>query len=287
VAATSRETPVPSALTDVVRRWRDHGEPSQPASRWSRSSWLKRFPSHHSFLNALPERIDRAEATQHAARAATPEGAELAFLVAMIWGYGPVGYGAWRTARVLAENPHAVDRLAEVALVAQDHGGLAAFHDLADRPLRYLGVAFGTKYLRFVTAAQSSNHTSAPILDAVVRRWLATHAGLRLNIDGWRPAVYGQYVALLTSWSTKLGLTVDTVEELIFRSATSQEGSAPGGEQWASSEESATPQSPAQMAQATLLKLERLFDTADTQPALEARHHLDDLARIIQQGWAN
>jgi len=286
VATTSSETPVPSALASAVQRWRERGEPSQPASRWSRGSWLKHFPRHHSFINALPERIDRDEATRHAAHAVTPEGAELAFLVAMIWGYGPVGYGAWRTARVLAENPHAADRLAEVALVAQNHGGLAAFRDLADMPLRYLGVAFGTKYLRFVTAAQSSNHAGTPILDAVVRRWLATHAGRRLNIDEWRPAVYERYVALLTSWSTELGLTVDIVEELIFRSAISQAGSELWGEEWLKSNDS-TPQSPARQAQSKLLELERLFETADAQPALEARQHLDELARIIQRGWDN
>ena len=268
MTATSDETPVPPALTSAVLRWRDRGEPSQPASSWSRDSWRKQFPDHRSFLDALPEHIDRGEATRHAAHAVTPEGAELAFLVAMIWGYGRVGYGAWRTARVLTENPHAVDRLAEVARVAQEHGGLAAFQDLADKPLRYLGVAFGTKYLRFVTAAQSSNRASAPILDAVVRRWLATHADVRLNIDEWRPEVYGQYFALLTLWSTKLDLTADTVEELIFRSAISPEGSA-------------------QDAQATFVAVERLFDTADPQLAQEARPHLDELARIIQQGWAN
>lgn len=285
MAATPHEIPVPPALTYVVQRWRERGESSQPASRWSRSSWRKRFPSHHSFLNALPDSIDRAEATRHATRAGTPEGAELAFLVAMIWGYGPVGYGAWRTARVLTENPHATDRLAEVAVVARDEGALAAFGNLADKPLRYLGVAFGTKYLRFVTSAQSSNRASAPILDAVVRRWVATHTGLRLNIDEWRLDVYERYVAMLTSWSTELDLTADTVEELIFRSAISQEGSALWGEQWASSDEPAKPPSPARKAESKLLELERLFDTADTQSAREARHHLDELARIIQQGW--
>lgn len=287
MAADQRETPVPQALTHVVRRWREHGEPPQPASRWSRGSWLKQFPGHHSFLNALPDAIDRAEATRHAARAVAPEGAELAFLVAMVWGYGRVGYGAWRTARVLAENPHAVDRLAEVALIARDHGGTAAFRDLADKPLRYLGVAFGTKYLRFVTAAHSSGHASAPILDAVVRRWLATHTGLRLDIDAWRPTVYEKYVGLLTSWSTKLDLAADTVEELIFRSAISQEGSAQWAEQWARPDEPATPPTPARKAQAALLELEQLFDTADTRPALEARPHLDELARIIEGAWAD
>ncbi|ANN18502.1 hypothetical protein SD37_24660 [Amycolatopsis orientalis] len=232
----------------------------------------------------MPESIDRAEATRHAARSTTPEGAEAAFLVAMIWGYGPSGYGAWRTARVLAENPRAADRLAEVALVARDRGGLAAFRDLADRPLRYLGVAFGTKYLRFVTAAQSSE--PAPILDAVVRRWLATHSGLRLNIDEWRPAVYEDYVALLTSWSEELALTADTVEQLIFRSAISQEGSAAWGEQWAIAADAAMPP-PARKAHAMLLELDRLFDTAEVRLAREARRHLDELARIIQQDWAD
>ncbi|MGW7533903.1 8-oxoguanine DNA glycosylase OGG fold protein [Amycolatopsis sp. NPDC054798] len=283
MTTTSDEIPVPAALTSTVQRWQEQGSPAQPPVRWSLAAWRKHFPNQHAFLDALPERIDRTEATRHAAHAATPEGAEQAFLTAMIWGYGRVGYGPWRTARVLTENPHAVDRLAEVALVAREHGGLAAFRDLADKPLRYLGVAFGTKYLRFVTAAQSAD--SAPILDAVVRRWLSTHTGLRLMIDEWRPAVYEKYVALLGSWSAQLGLTADTVEELIFRSAVSREGSGQWSEPWASSPE--PPDSAEAQAQAALLDLERLFDTADPGPAREARPHLDELERIIRQGWTS
>ncbi|WP_406631071.1 hypothetical protein [Amycolatopsis sp. WGS_07] len=270
-------TPVPAALTSTVQRWREEGEPAQPAVRWSRDAWRKHFPHRHAFLDALPDLVDRAEATRHAAHAATPEGAEQAFLAAMIWGYGRVGYGPWRTARVLTENPSAPERLAEVALVAREHGGLAAFRDLARAPLRYLGVAFGTKYLRFVTAA--ADHANAPILDAVVRRWLATHTGLRLTIDEWRPASYEKYVALLTSWSAQLGLAADTVEELIFRSAVSRAGSGQWSEEWAGAEE------PADKAQATLLELERLFDTAEAGSARAARPHLDELHRIIQHGW--
>ncbi|MDT8912151.1 hypothetical protein [Amycolatopsis sp. PS_44_ISF1] len=279
-------TPVPPVLTSVVRLWRENGEPPQPASRWPRGPWLEQFPGQRSFLTTLPEAVDRAEATRHAARATTPEGAEQAFLVSMIWGYGRVGYGPWRTARVLAENPHAPGRLAEVALVAREHGGPAAFRELSGRPLRYLGVAFGTKYLRFVTAAQYAGGAGAPILDAVVRRWLATHTGLRLHIDGWRPAVYDRYVALLTSWAVELGLDVDTVEELIFRSAISRERSAQWAERWAAPAEPAAAPSPGQQALATLLELEQQFDTADPELAREARHHLDELARIIRRGWA-
>lgn len=280
---TSGEPPVPAALHDAVRRWQEQGRLAQPPIRWSRDTWRRYFPSHREFLDALPERIDRAEVTSHAAHATTPEGAERAFLAAMIWGYGRVGYGPWRTARVLTENPGAAVRLAEVAGVARDDGGVAAFRDLAGRPLRYLGVAFGTKYLRFVTAKLSSDRVGAPILDAVVRRWFATHTGLRLMIDEWRPDVYEKYVGLLGSWSAQLGLAVDTVEELIFRSAVSREGSGQWSEPWAGSDEQVSPE---QKAQAALLELERLFDTADAGAARDARSHLDELGRIIKQGWA-
>ncbi len=202
----------------------------------------------------------------------------------MIWGYGPVGYGPWRTARVLTDNTRAAERLAEVARIAQDHGGAAAFRDLADKRLRYLGVAFGTKYLRFVTAAEFSQHPSTPILDAVVRRWLITHAHTRLNIDDWRPSTYDRYLALLTSWATQLDLTADKVEELIFRSAISQAGSALWGEEWLRAEP-APPQQAASQAHATLLELDRLFETADPQSAADARAHLDELATIIRDRW--
>ncbi|MFE3173936.1 hypothetical protein ACFXPA_42440 [Amycolatopsis sp. NPDC059090] len=279
MTVTAGEPPVPAALTSAVQRWRDQDEPVQPPIRWSREAWRRHFPSQHAFLDALPERIDRAEAARHAADATTPEGAERAFLAAMIWGYGRVGYGPWRTARVLTENPHAVDRLAEAAVVAREHGGLAAFRDLAEKPLRYLGVAFGTKYLRFVTAARSSDR--APILDAVVRRWVSTHTGQHLMIDAWRPAVYEKYVGLLTSWAAELGLATDTVEELIFRSAVSREGSGQWSEPWAGS------RSPEQRAQAALLELEQLFDTAEAEQAQEARRHLDELERLIRQCWTD
>jgi len=51
----------------------------------------------------------------------------------MIWGYGPVGYGAFRTKRVLAENVGAGQKLATVAKIARDAGGPEAFAWLAKR----------------------------------------------------------------------------------------------------------------------------------------------------------
>ncbi|MFB9686000.1 hypothetical protein [Amycolatopsis plumensis] len=49
--------------------------------------------------------------------------------------------------------------------------------------------------------------------------------------------------------------------------------------------EPAPPQQAASQAQATLLELDRLFETADIQAAEDARAHLDELATIIRDRW--
>jgi hypothetical protein len=146
VSSEDNLQPVPGALHEIVRRWRSQKMPPQPGSRWSRPSWAREFATHKDFLDSLPDYVDRAEATRHAREADTPNGAVRAFLATMIWGYGPVGYGPYRTMRVLRENPDAAERLAAVARIARNEGGLAAFTAIAAQPLRYLGVAFGTKW---------------------------------------------------------------------------------------------------------------------------------------------
>jgi len=279
--------PVPEALHEIVRRCRGQKLPPQPGSRWSRSSWGRQFGTHQEFLDTLPDYIDRAEATRQAQAATTPEGAVQAFLTAMIWGYGPVGYGPYRTARVLHENPGAAERLAAIARIARRDGGLAAFGDVAAQPLRYLGVAFGTKYLYFCTAASPDKPGIAPVLDAVVRRWLAEHADLRLNIDTWHTAEYERYLNTLADWSAQLSLPADTIEELIFRYGVSREGSALLAEPWTTAGESAEPE-PIEIArdawQATL-ELKRLFDAMEPGMASQAKPHLDALEQLILQIW--
>jgi hypothetical protein len=274
-------------LQEIVRRWQGQTMPPQPGSRWSRSSWGRQFGTHQEFLDSLPDYIDRAEATRQAHAATTPEGAIRAFLAAMIWGYGPVGYGPYRTARVLRENPGAAERLAAIARIARHDGGLAAFGDIAAQPLRYLGVAFGTKYLYFCTAASPGKPGIAPVLDAVVRRWLAEHADLRLNIDTWHPAEYERYLNTLAGWSAQISLSADTIEELIFRYGVSREGSAILAESWTITDESAEPE-PMEIArdawQATQ-ELKRLFGAMEPGMASQAQPHLGALQQLIRQIW--
>jgi hypothetical protein len=218
--AMSKLRPVPSTLAAIMEQWRTAGSGSQRPIPWSRRTWIATLPEYEAFLESVPDTVDREEATKHAAAVIDDSSAEAAFIAAMIWGYGRIGYGAYRARRVLLLNPEAGSRLAETARVARDHGPISAFQTLRDARLKYLGVAFGTKYLYFCTRAVRDRHgdRTAPILDTVVRQWLVTHADLRLRLNGWYEDEYVEYLGALSDWSAQLALPMDTIEELIFRS---------------------------------------------------------------------
>lgn len=136
----------------------------------------------------------------------------------MIWGYGPVGYGAWRTKRVLAENDGAAETLAMVARIARDQGGPAAFEWLARRQnrLRYLGVAFATKYLFFCAAGGRGK--PALVLDRLVRDWLSKTLHWSLSLD-WDVDDYREYVDTLSEWASELDVEPGDLEMLVFQLA--------------------------------------------------------------------
>lgn len=230
-------------------------------------------------------------ATEQARDADNPESAIGAFIVAMIWGYGTVGYGPWRTQRILDTNDDVAARLAEVARVARQEGALAGFDAMSQRPLKYLGVAFGTKFLYFCTADSSTLATGptpmvAPVLDRIVRRWLREHADIRVRIDRWRTDDYSRYLNALGDWAQQLELPIDTVEELIFRSVRAggselrqavefRDAEGGGGAQWSEAGRDALE---------ALLELdEALAELPDGTAGDEAQDHLDAIRGIIEQ----
>jgi hypothetical protein len=107
---------------------------------------------------------------------------------------------------------------------------------MRDIGFKYLGVAFGTKHLYFVSCAlaptRDGERDIAPVLDDVVRRWMSRKAGVRLRIDTWNLNDYALYLELLDSWGSQLGLSRDKVEELVFRYQISADGSRIWREGW-------------------------------------------------------
>lgn len=156
-----------------------------------------------------------------------------AFLASMIWGYGLVGYGPYRTERILtrdstAEDKEAIEQLVEIAGIAHSAGGVAAFDYVATQRrsgvpfLKYLGPAFGTKFLYFLT--KDSSVPTTPVFDSVVHGWLQQHApeAGTFSLSWWDTSSYGRYVDLLHSWAAELSaldersLDADDLEFLMF-----------------------------------------------------------------------
>ncbi|SDZ44413.1 hypothetical protein SAMN05421684_5105 [Asanoa ishikariensis] len=207
---------MPNRLREVFRRWDGDGRNGQGGMWWNRATWLTGLPKYQELFASLPDRVDRATVARHAANAADGEiEAERAFVAAMVWGYGPTGYGAYRTARVLGENPEARPTLHTAAQIVKRDGGARAFEWLSEHRLRYLGVSFATKYLYFCNGPDAP---PALILDQLVQRWLRQHAGCHLRLE-WHVGDYDRYLRMACSWAEVLGIAAGDVEYLMFSDA--------------------------------------------------------------------
>lgn len=197
---------------------------SYPAERWR--GWAGHLEGNGRVLGALPRELDRRTAAR-LVEGLLPGDVVGAFTVAMIWGHGTSGYGPYRTARVLTADssprnarvsPGVRSRLGESVEVAQEGGPVEGYRFLNNHPGKVggLGPAFFTKWLYFVTArGDAGSATAAPVLDALVIAWLASHGGPSLRA-GYTDD-YARYVETLRSWGAPHGLAPANVEERIFR----------------------------------------------------------------------
>lgn len=235
---------VPKILSQTFERWDRVGRPAQVQSQWNTDSWSRHLPEYAAFFSDLgTDRMNRTQAISAAPEVVDENSAVHVFLLSMLWGYGPVGYGPFRTRRIL-ERAEAKSELLEVALEAKESGGLAAFELIARKRkqpgsyLKWLGPAFGTKYIYFLTA-QDANHGSAAVMDAVVRRWFRIHVPDRpLIIDSWHAPSYSAFLDSLEEWASALRnksgekLNVDDIEYLIFAEGSRFENNAEWRESW-------------------------------------------------------
>ncbi len=194
---------------------------------WARSRWAEALPQFEDRFMSLPDRLDR-DSVRRACQEAGSDTfrATEAFAVVMAWGFGQVGYGPHRTARILA-TPDAPTRLHEVVLSLSVDGALAGYRTLASHSrLHGLGPAFGTKYLYFCQPRPTSQ--VALILDALVASWLTREAQVHADPVPWSVSTYAKYLDLMHIWGEELRCSADEIEMCIFRSMATERGSAWG-----------------------------------------------------------
>lgn len=217
---------IPECLADALGDG-SSPPPPQEGMGWKRESWAQRLsavPGIDDFLGLLPSTVDRATILSSVREADDAGRTDLAFVAAMIWGYGTSGYGPYRTARVLTSGTDTVDatvleRLRSGTRAARDGSALAGFYAMNNRPGRvpHLGPAFFTKWLYFTTATAGPDSADAtPVLDKRVRDWIATNAEVGLRLD--KTWGYHRYLQLLDAWAVRPAGTLSraTVERAIF-----------------------------------------------------------------------
>ena len=209
----------PEAITELIAKWKTDKTPAQEPIRWNRDRWEapdSRYPkvaSHKTFIKDLPERIGREHVRRSGADAAkSQDKAVEAFIASMVWGFGPTGYGVYRTNRILTVNPEAPKRLHRVAEILKRDGPVEGYRAMAnERRLKWLGPAFGTKYLYFC----SPEDNPALVLDALMAAWLNKHCGTKLHPWQWSTSKYEEYLANMTKWAGS-ACTPAELESIIF-----------------------------------------------------------------------
>lgn len=213
--------PMPARLQRLFDSWVRAGRPRQKGFSWNRESWRRHLPEHTELFGLLPDLIDRDAVRPQVQQALDRHDAARAFVAVMIWGYGKTGYGPFRTMRVLGKNTGVEEILLEAAERCRRDGGPDAFEWLAPRRPKWLGVAYGSKFLYFCNA--DTGKPPALVLDRLVKGWLARHAGWQPSLS-WFSADYRLYVEKVSCWAEQLSsegspVTADDVEYLIFTDA--------------------------------------------------------------------
>ncbi len=220
--------PVPAAVESIVNDWTAGGRPAQPGIAWHPDRWIEKFPRHADVFAALPELLDRtAVARMRGDAVVSAEGAERFFLAVMAWGMGSNGYGPWRTNRILEETTGSTRRLHTVAKRLDADGPMVSYRLLGGScRLKYLGPAFGTKFLHFLSNPASPD--AAIVFDDLMAAWLKKNTNLSLNPLQWSPPTYSKYLRSMRQWAERLGISPAELESCIFRA----EANARPGNQW-------------------------------------------------------
>jgi len=197
--------------------------PDEHAIAYEAGTWAKWFERDNDLAGIIerhPLELSRRDVGRLATEALAGTGTwRGVFMAAMMWGYGPAGYGPWRVGKMLCK-PEAIPIVTEAAhLIAE--GQFGAAYDVFQLP--WCKTAFATKFFYFVGLSAGGSWPLPVILDSVVASSLE-----RLGIDvsqfatSWIPQVranakgYIRYVDTIDAWATTLGCRADQIEMWLF-----------------------------------------------------------------------
>jgi hypothetical protein len=198
---------------------------------WSPSSWEEVGKLDRRFKAAIAGLADTAQTSilrSDVREVGRRHGDIGSFIAAMIWGFGPTGYGPRRLTDMLTTHRGAnepADVAAEIMATARRDGAVAGFGALwsgGRTRVFKLGTAFGTKALYFAADATTPGETPL-VLDQFVHAGAAKinerfHDACDVPDPGryMTRADYGNYCAWAAACGASSGTTPDGVEYALF-----------------------------------------------------------------------
>lgn len=201
----------------------DDHQVSYNANTWRK--WFAEDKDFNDLIQEYPQVISRSEIANLANPvSAKNESARKVFLATMLWGYGIVGYGAYRTSIMLSDK-NSRNIIGESFDLVSTGKYIAAYKIFS---LPMCGSAFFTKYFYFVGLGNKT--TPLPlILDSVVANSLvelgidiSQLAKVTKNSDGKISSVgkyvdgYFEYVEMINSWASEINCRPDSIEKWLF-----------------------------------------------------------------------
>lgn len=208
-----------SFLVKEIKKWKGSGSRPQDGLDWSNSAvnWIRDFPDHASFIESLPQVIDRNYLR------GTCGSTEIAnahkFLAVMIWGYSNLGYGTYRVSRIMSQANFdwILDNVTDLANSGNPKG---AYDFLMRNRINGFGPSYSSKFISFNTPRD----ISAPILDSLILRWIGDYAleeydGFSVKKMNWNLRTYSHYCDWVGVYAEKCEVFPDEVELVLFRIA--------------------------------------------------------------------
>jgi len=137
------------------------------------------------------------------------------FLGAMLWGFGTVGYGPWRTQQMLATRDSGEMLQSTFDLIAENRIE-EAYRGFG---LDWCGSSFFTKFFYF--SGFGCRLPRYPlILDAYVRKSLGSFAEVDfVSASRWDPRGYVRYIQVMHEWAQELNCEAHNIELFLFSEA--------------------------------------------------------------------
>ncbi|MGY6502209.1 MAG: 8-oxoguanine DNA glycosylase OGG fold protein [Acidimicrobiales bacterium] len=205
--------------TKLLELHSDDGHVLDQAVRWKPARWrsvdLRKLGAHLEAIESASDTDSGDKLLIRRRHVATLDQPEARFLAAMIWGFGPVGYGPTRVSRIATEAgdqlTSSIRGIADAARIGPEPAWKAF---TSTHKLKWLGPAFATKVAYLESLAVDQN-APGPLIADLNTSWAMWHF-VRLPRSVSRLDSYLTYVEIARQWADEIGCRSDDVEWALF-----------------------------------------------------------------------